>query len=357
MWGGGACLEGLWLARSDIDQVGRVQTRRANADLLATVPLVRSDEELQRLCGEVAVIIPLYGKVPDDFPILIRGLRNQFAGEIIIGASATSEMPQIQGVTIVNAKQRLSPSSAKNRAAYHATKDYLLFLDADNLLGESSLGIMRDALETGDTVIAAAATYYQEDRSKISFFGASHRHWAGLTKFLSNVPQGTNLSSLGAHAPDRVEIEVAANAYMIRRSDFLSLGGFDEVTFPSHFEESDLSYRARQSTKRAIVCCLDARVYNDMPISVLKRLSAKDPIRSYYNARSRAVFTARHLGHRAWLIYVIAGQFAFGLVYVWSEIRARGSLKDRLSSIFAYAQGMLDGLLLSRHELKVRDPV
>ena len=308
------------------------------------------------MSDDVAVIIPLFGAVSRNFRTLIEELQDQWVGEIIIGASAVSDMPQLQGVTVIGAEQRLTPSSAKNRAAYHATKKYLLFLDADNLVGELAVITMREALEEGSTAIAAAATYYQEDRGRVSFFGASHRHWAGLTRFLSQVPPDASSIPDGS-GPRRVVIEVAANAYMMKRSDFLSLGGFDEVAFPSHFEESDLSYRVSRSTKKKIVCCLDARVYNDMPISVLKRLSAKDPIRSYYNARSRALFTARHLGIRAWLIYVFAGQFAFCLVYMWSEVRGRGRLKDRLSSILAYAQGMFDGLLLSRHELKVRDPI
>ena len=314
---------------------------------------MKGQGELRRINDDVAVIIPLFGAVPHNFRKLIEELQNQEVGEIIIGASAVSDMPQLQGIAVIGAEQRLTPSSAKNRAAYHATKKYLLFLDADNFIGEFAVVTMRKALEEGNTAIAAAATYYQEDRGRVSFFGASHRHWAGLTRFLSELPPDASPIPQ-CSSPKRVVIEVAANAYMMKRSDFLFIGGFDEVAFPSHFEESDLSYRVSRSTRKEIICCLDARVYNDMPISVLKRLSAKDPIRSYYNARSRALFTARHLGVRAWLIYVFAGQFAFYIVYMWSEVRGHGGLKDRLRSIFAYAQGMFDGVILSRHELRAK---
>lgn len=307
-----------------------------------------SDPAPQSSNRDVAVIIPLYGKVPRDLPDLVWDLQNEMVGEIIIGASAVADVPPLDGVTIIRAERRLTPSSAKNRAGYHATHRYLLFLDADNLVGQGAIGTMLDVLENGDAVIAAAATYYQEDRSRVAFYGANHRHWTGWTRFLRSAP-----GQLGseAHRSTAVSIDVAANAYMMRRSDFIALGGFDEVAFPSHYEESDLSYRARNRSDKEVVCCLEARVYNDMPLNASERLGAKDSLRAYYNARSRAVFTARHLGTRAWWTYILVGQFAFGGLYIWSEMRGHGSPAGRLRSSLAYTQGMVDGLFLSCHEL------
>lgn len=110
--------------------------------------------------------MPLYGGLPPDLPELVRDLRNEMVGEIIIGVSAVPEVPELDGVTIIRAEQRLTLASAKNRAAYHATQQYLLFLDIDNRVGQGAVGAMRDALEEGATVIAAAATCYQGDRAR-----------------------------------------------------------------------------------------------------------------------------------------------------------------------------------------------
>ena len=87
-----------------------------------------------------------------------------------------------------------------------------------------------------------------------------------------------------------------------------------------------------------------------MPVIAGERLAAKDWVRSYYNARSRPLFLARHMSIGKWLMYLLLWQFAFVAAYIVGEIGAMGGrrgLRHCVANIIAYMFGMLNGALAS----------
>lgn len=300
----------------------------------------------------VSVIVPLYGPAPPTLELLLTQLEAEDVQEVVVSVSGPHALPAMRSAQVLRSEQRLLPASAKNRGAYRATGSTLLFIDADNLIKPGLVHQLSSALHDPTICVVAAATHFQASPNLVAFFGATHRHWTGRTIF--EPKPGT--ADVGPSAPRRplMTMDVVANAYMIRRQTFETIGGFDEVTFPTHYEESDLIYRARDAHGGRVVCVPDAIVYNDMPLDVRRRLVAKDPLRSYYTGRNRPIFTARHLSERDWVVYLLAGQFLFTIAYAKAEIlSSAGRDAAGWQSVLAYLAGVRDGYFCARRERRL----
>ena len=113
------------------------------------------------------------------------------------------------------------------------------------------------------------------------------------------------------HQETRVVDQVMGAFFLIRRSLFETLGGFDERFFV-YFEEVDLSLRATFAGFHSVYLT-DAQVYH-VGLGTTKRLSA---LPLFYSLRSRTQYSRKHFG--------IAG--AAGVVLV-------SSLIEPLSRVF-----------------------
>lgn len=92
------------------------------------------------------------------------------------------------------------------------------------------------------------------------------------------------------HMESREVDQVIGAFFLIRRSLFEQLGGFDERYFV-YFEEVDLSYRARQHGYSSMFLA-DARAYHRGGVSS-ESVKAK---RLFYSLRSRMLYAFKHFG-------------------------------------------------------------
>jgi GT2 family glycosyltransferase len=81
-------------------------------------------------------------------------------------------------------------------------------------------------------------------------------------------------------------------AMAFRRSEFLSLGGFDPLYAPFYWEDVDLSYRARKRGRR-ILHVADARVDHDHGRTIGERFEPRRIAEIY--ERNRLIFTWKNL--------------------------------------------------------------
>jgi len=295
-----------------------------------------------------SIVMPFYGTDPAVLFESTRSLVQEYGStvEVIVASSGTTDPPVLpQDVRNTHATARMLPAAAKNRGAGMARGGVLVFADADNTFAKGCVSHLLSVFEENRNVCAVGATtYFAAEPTRVAFLGATHRTRSGRTRFYSSV--GNRASD--PWTSHLVIVDVVANVYAVRSLDFAAIGGFDEVAFPSHYEESDLLYRLRARTGQAVVADTAAAVYNDMPVDPRRRLRAKDPMRSYYNARSRPIFVARHLSRWALAEYLVGGQFVAAGLYAWSEVRyARGSASGcrvAWDAIWAYIRGMADGL-------------
>lgn len=134
---------------------------------------------------------------------------------------------------------------ANNMAAEEARGEYVLFLNNDAFLQPHALREMLAAFEThGDCAAVGSVLRYpdetlQEAGCSIQPDGYPIRHGRGDASF--------NLQSLPRFAP--VDY-VSGACFMMRRADFLEIGGFDPVFSPAYYEDTDLCMRLGAKGKK-----------------------------------------------------------------------------------------------------------
>jgi len=305
-----------------------------------------SDHEVS---PNVSIIIPSIGKQP-----LLAGLVEGLMGgtktsiEIIISHSGDSAPSELDlNIVTVHQDSPLLASAARNRGAEVASGRYLFFIDDDNDVDPGVVDVLASLLD-GDSAMTEVgpSMFYGSARNVVFSMGVSHRGWLGRTRTIKDWP---------ANGAREIISEALPNAFMVRRSQFEAIGGFDEVSFPMDFEESDLAFRLRREHGGYLACTVDAKIWHHTPISIKQQLAAKSVARSYYSARNRPIFIARHLEVWRWLEYIAIGQFLAALSRCWGILFGENrSGHSRARVILAYVAGMLTGVLLSLREIGVR---
>jgi GT2 family glycosyltransferase len=134
---------------------------------------------------------------------------------------------------------------ANNRAAEEAQGEYVLFLNNDAFLKPHAVREMLAAFEThSDCAAVGPVLRYpdetlQEAGCSIQPDGHPLRHGRGDANF--------NLQPLPRFAP--VDY-VSGACLMMRRSEFLEIGGFDPVFSPAYYEDTDLCIRLATKGKK-----------------------------------------------------------------------------------------------------------
>ncbi len=161
-----------------------------------------------------------------DFAAALACDKNMPSYELIAVDNASYDAPwhQLPGATWIVLPTNIGYGGACNRGAVQATGEYLIFLNPDIAVREGWLHQLIAHLEAHPEVacIAPETLYPGEQRT------------------------------LHAGIADRPTLPGAA--LMMRRSDWVALGGFDETIF-LYWEDTDLCWRAQQSGRRTVVAC------------------------------------------------------------------------------------------------------
>jgi len=297
----------------------------------------------------VSVVIPTIGQQP-LLPNLIADLKvgTHSDIEIIVSHSGNQDPPALDDdVFVVHQESPLLASAARNRGARRARGKYLFFIDDDNDVESGTVDVLASLLDKiPELVEVGPSMFYASDRNRVYCLGASHRGTLGMTRLFVVPPTDGSREIVSDALP---------NAFMVRRRDFELIGGFDEVTFPMEFEESDLAFRLRQRQGGYLACTLDAKVWHHAPTSTRQKLAAKSVARSYYSARNRPIFVARHLGILRWIEYLAVGQFLAAASRFWGIFRgSNGTGHSRFVVCISYVSGMVFGIFLSIREITSR---
>ena len=137
------------------------------------------------------------------------------------------------------------------------------------------------------------------------------------------------------HAENRAVDQVPGAFFLVRRSLFERLHGFDQRFF-MYFEDLDLAYRASQAGFGSYYLA-DARVFHRGGGTTV-RVKAN---RLFYILRSRAQYVAKHYGVRAGLEIILACiSVEFWMRFLWSWLRF--SPKNSLETVQAYLMFLKD---------------
>lgn len=207
--------------------------------------------------------------------------------------------------------------AACNQGAALASADFVLFLNPDTRLFSGSLTTPEKFLhqpenaDVGIVGIQLVDEYGHISRSCARFPSAIRfvAHAVGLDRFY---PRLGHFMAEWDHAQTRQVDQLIGAFFLVRRSLFEALHGFDERFFV-YFEEVDFSYRAFQSGLRSVYLA-DAQAFHAGG-GTSNQVKAR---RLFYSLRSRLLYAFKHF---SWM-----GAFAVLLATLLVEPLSRSAL-------------------------------
>ena len=197
--------------------------------------------------------------------------------------------------------------AACNQGAAMASGDYLLFLNPDTRLLEHSLSVPLSLMEQPENAGIGICGIQLLDESghivrscaRFPSLGIFVAQALGLNKLPGFRSWGTHMSEWD-HTTTREVDHVVGAFYLIRRSLFESLGGFDERFFV-YLEDLDFSLRSRQAGWQTVYLA-EAQAFHAGG-GVSRQVKAT---RLFYSLRSRLLYGFRHFSKlSAWLLLLI----------------------------------------------------
>jgi GT2 family glycosyltransferase len=267
------------------------------------------------------------------------------------------------GVRVLALERNLGFGEANRRGVAATGAPLVAFLNSDTVVDPGWLAELVKALSGDPAIGAACSTLRLLDRPDLL-----NARGGGMTRlgygFDRDYLHPAAPSPLDPEPPQREVLFPTAAAMLMRRRDFLDLGGFDPAMFMYH-EDVDLGWRIWLSGKRVVVC-RDSVVLHAHGGSVpadrgrrwKDRLGAQHVLRSVLKNRARAGLPAALLDLARLWARNAAVRHALGALS-WNLLHLPGTLRERRRVQRARRLGDLDlaGLgLLSRCETPPAPP-
>jgi glycosyltransferase involved in cell wall biosynthesis len=183
----------------------------------------------------ISVIIPVYngsGYIEECLSALGRSIYRSFETLVVDDASTdnSAEICRGFGVTVIGLERQSGPAAARNEGAKRAAGDILLFIDADVVVTENTLGQFADIF-IGDPGISAAFGSYDDSPRAPDFISQYRNLLHHFVHQRSSADARTFWAGCGA----------------VRREVFSGLGGFDRDKYPTpSIEDIELGYRMKE---------------------------------------------------------------------------------------------------------------
>lgn len=290
----------------------------------------------------VSVVIPTIG-LSDHLESIVNVLLSHGGSrvQIIVCQSGSDRIYNLPSqVTYIRYQPLLLAAASRNYASGYATGDYLLFLDDDNIIDGSLVDTLAAVLDSFTSISLVGPMAYQSHSSTvIQCSGVYHRKYFGLTDWRHD----DFTSSLAIRICDAVP-----NIYMVRRTEFEGIHGFDSDWFPMDFEESDLAYRLKSRFGGLAAITSSVTVRHDVPRTTASSMIPKSIERAYTMGRNRSLFYARHFSTISWLSWLfIAAPIMFAL-YAVNITRAHNiTTRYKWKLVRSLARGYGSGSLMS----------
>ena len=179
----------------------------------------------QALAAVKALALATSSAVAYETIVLLNGADDATVSALQRGAGAA---------TVIVSASNLGFGGGCNFAAQRSRSEYLAFLNDDTLVDAGWLEALVDHAD-GDSQIAAVGSRVRFPDGTLQEAGSIL--WADG----SAAPIGRGLPADGGAWSFRRDVTYAsACALLVRRTDFESIGGFDEAYFPAYYEDVDL---------------------------------------------------------------------------------------------------------------------
>lgn len=198
---------------------------------------------------------------------------------------------------------------SRNNGAKIATGDYLVFLDDDNIVDRDIFRELAMAFEENPKLGLAApmAIHMRPGKSNVIWsLGSDFNRWTSQPKdYCPNFP----VEDL-PESPKSYPTSYYPNGFMVPRSVFDAVGGFDEK-YVQIFEESDFGWKIREAGYEGIVVTTARTEHHGFLepgcVPELRQLGIEKPYRTYCFARNRLRFAKKHFS----LLQILSVAFVF----------------------------------------------
>ena len=209
-------------------------------------------------------------------------------------------------VTVIRNSENHGFGAACNQGAAGSRADYLLFLNPDTTVSAASLSVPLEFMERMENIrIGVCGIQLVDEAGRVARSCArlpTARHFAakmfGLDRFWPKQFPGHIMEEWDHNESLEVDHVIGA-FYLIRRSLFEGLGGFDERFFV-YLEDLDLSLRVKRAGF-GIQYLATARAFHKGG-GTSDRVKAR---RLYYALRSRNLYGFKHFGRAAAILLMV----------------------------------------------------
>ena len=247
------------------------------------------------------------------------------SGEGVAAAGLTEALASLEeelrevAIQTVRTERNLGFGPAVMRGAREANGTHLLVLHDDVLMDAGSVNALLQVLAAAPSVFAAAPVLSRPPAPASPVPARVIRFeddWLCVRDGSAEPPSTESLI-----ADQRVvEIEVVRSAAMlVRRGEFLDLGGFDRLFGPTSLEDADLSICARRRGRRLVQVQGAEALHLDLGDGLGDLLEA--PVAQAVAARNRLLLRWKHLSTRA--------DASDHLIGLWRVALEAGMIGDR----------------------------
>lgn len=246
----------------------------------------------------------------------------------------------VPGLRVVHPGTNLGYTGATNLAAQEASGEWLFFLNPDAVAAEDCLERLLEAIDGPDVAIVGAQVLLPDGRTNagenpVNIAGIS---WSG------------KYGQPREHGPARDTAAVSGAALLVRREDFLELGGLCPYFF-MYVDDTDLAWRMRLSGRR-VRYCPQAIVVHDYEFE-------KGAHKWFYLERNREWALASNLRLRTLLLltpvllatelYVLARAISQG--WLTEKLRAWRSLLAQAAPLIRWRRAVQETRHVSDYEV------
>jgi hypothetical protein len=212
-------------------------------------------------------------------------------------------------------------------------------LDDDNVVERDAIGHLVEGIQGESIGVSSPLIFHASAPDKVWYAGAWMSPASGIAVFpyRGGQPPRTTVPYETAFFHD---------AFLVRRTTFESVKGFDYHAFPIYLSEADFSEKMRKIGWSAVVVP-SARVYHDVPVmrgtrGLLRNVHITEPSRAYYVARNRIIFMRRYRNPVEQLIFF--SFFLPGLAFLHLSAILASEYPNRVYLARYYLGGIIAGL-------------
>ncbi len=298
------------------------KTTRATVTVL--VPTLGGAVRLAESLPAILRAVATRGVKGDEILVIDDSGKDTAAGAVSEILSSLKDSARTSSVRVVSTEGNLGFGPAVMHGAQEAGGELLFLVQDDVIVDEGVMAPLVEALTAGDGVFAAGPRVraIRADGSDAPVHETSVRLALIDDRIVvCETPAdeaGASADAGGGSGPHDVDF-VPSSALLVRRTEFVEMGGFDKLFAPFDWEDVDLSISARRRGRRVIVVPEATAVHRRMPVGLDDSVD-RDVARAV-KERNRLLLRWKHLSTRA--------EANDHLVALWRTVLEAGLAGDR----------------------------